>query len=159
MDSLSSKVKVFYYNQTSKIGSVFADITSILVGEGVTNPTATVLDVSNMCLFLSVGNHVYRYNGSVYKNISLPSGWANANFDDTYQIAIFNNSIYQYISGAYTSVYTTNSTSSFYSTKFILYQPTKILVYSYVKNGSLYPFRVHCLMFNGTKWNNIKTFL
>lgn len=159
VDSVTSTVKTFYYNQTSQSGGVFANVTSILIGEGISNPMTTTFDVSDKCLFFGVGNHVYKYNGSIYQNISLPSGWTLATYDDTYQIAIVNNTIYQFSSGTYSSVYSTNPATPFYQNKMIFYQPSKILIYSYVQNGSFYPFRVHSLGWNNSNWNNINVSL
>jgi hypothetical protein len=55
-----------------------------------------------------VGDHVYNYNGSAYNNLSLRNDWTGATFDDTYQIAIVNNSIYHFSAGFYTSVFNMN---------------------------------------------------
>ncbi len=117
----------------------------------------TRFDVSNRCSFLSIGNSVYAYNttSTAYNKLTLPSGWTNAAFDDTYQIAIVNNSIYQFSAGSYSIKYTTEVSKPFYTNKLIYYLPSKVVVYSWVRNATQYPFRVHSLTWNGTNWVNI----
>jgi hypothetical protein len=95
-DSGSTATKLFYYNQTTRLAEEKADISAILLSEGIANPAVVNIGVSHKCMFFSIGDIVYSSNTTNYNNVTVPDGWSGVAFDPTYKIAVFGGNIYEY---------------------------------------------------------------
>jgi len=88
--------------------------------------------------------------------VSVPSGWTGAAYDDTYHVAIFNNSIYRFNMSSNSYVYAYNSTTSpFLANKNIFYNENKLIVYSTAGSSPTFQYKVQAFFRNGTTWNNV----
>jgi hypothetical protein len=155
-DSGSSATKLFYYNQTTRLAEEKADISAILLSEGIANPAIANIGVSHECMFFSIGDIVYSSNTTNYNNVTVPDGWSGVAFDPTYKIAVFGVNIYEYDiqNNRYNSAL--NPAKPVLQNKYVNLNNDKLIIFSYQNDNSVSPpvtqYRVHCLYYSETSW-------